>query len=341
MESLLEKPLNGDHVSDDSDIIRKIQKGRTNSHNLKNVVLTGADLKHVDLSLADLSGSDLSGADLTGANLFKTNLKGAILVGTIFKGAELTGADFSSANLEDADLSGCGLGVACFNNAKLFNANLSSSTLSGANLEGADLRCCKLQHSRLRESTLVNADLTGANMRSVDLSLSKVSGAVFQNTDLRDARLRMIKDFKNAQWIGADIRDINFAGAYQMRRFIVDQNYLKEFRESSRLSSFIYMIWWVTSDCGRSVTRWFLWILLLIFLFAFIYSYVEIDFGDYPTWFSGIYYSVVTITTLGYGDVCPASLTGQIFAIAEVLAGYIMLGGLISIFSNKVARRAE
>ena len=100
-------------------------------------------------------------------------------------------------------------------------------------------------------------------------------------------------------------------------------------------------MWWVTSDCGRSVVRWSLWILLLIFLFALIYTYVAIDYGEHRTWFSGIYYSVVTITTLGYGDVLPASFVGQVVAIAEVISGYVMLGGLISIFSNKVARRAE
>ena len=146
---------------------------------------------------------------------------------------------------------------------------------------------------------------------------------------------------KVGQWIGADIRDINFAGAYKIRRFIIDQNYLKEFRDSSRFSSFIYKMWWATSDCGRSVIRWSLWILLLIFFFALIYTYVAIDYGEHQTWFSSIYYSVVTITTLGYGDVLPASFIGQVVAIAEVISGYVMLGGLISIFSNKVARRAE
>jgi len=323
------------------DVAHEIREGRAGSLNLKNANLVGADLKNVDLSLADLSGSDLSGADLTGAKLFKANLKGAVLLRAILREAELTGADLSSVNLEEADLSNGGLGMACFKKAKLFNANLFSATLSGTDLEGAELRCSNLQKARLRESILINADLTGADLRGADLSLSTVSGALFTNVDLRDSRLRMLKDFENAQWIGADIRDINFAGAYKIRRFIIDQNYLKEFRDSSRLSSFIYKMWWITSDCGRSVVRWSLWILLLIFLFALIYTYVAIDYGEHQTWFSGIYYSVVTITTLGYGDVLPASFVGQVVAIAEVISGYVMLGGLISIFSNKVARRAE
>jgi len=329
------------HMNDKDHIISEILEGRAEHLDLRKADLSGADLRKANLALADLSGADLSGADLTGARLFKANLSGALLVKTIMRDGELTGADLTSADLESADLSNSGIGMSQFKNAKLFGASLAGSTLSGANLEGADLRCCNLRGSRLREAVLVNVDLTGADMQGADLSLSIVEGALFNNVDLRDARLRMIRKFESAQWIGADIRDINFAGAYLMRRFIVDQNYLKEFRDSSRMSGLIYKIWWLTSDCGRSVTRWFMWVLLLVFIFAFLYTCVEIDYGNYRTWLSPIYYSIVTITTLGYGDVLPASTAGQVVAIAEVMTGYIMLGGLISIFSNKVARRAE
>lgn len=324
-----------------ADVIEMIRQGKATAIDLKNICLANADLKNVDLSLADLSGADLSSADLTGARLFKVNLTNALLSRTIFLNVEMTGANLSSANLEDANFRNSGMGMACLKNARLFNANLAHATLSGADLEAADLRCCNLQKAHLRETNLTNTDLTGADMRGTDLSLSQVSGALFTNVDLRDSRLRMMKDFKNAQWIGADIRDINFAGAYQMKRFILDQNYLKEFRESSPMSAFVYQIWAITSDCGRSVFRWFMWIMMLISLFAFLYGFVGIDYGEHQTWFSPFYYSVVTITTLGYGDVVPASLGAQIIAIAEVISGYIMLGGLLSIFSNKVARRAD
>jgi voltage-gated potassium channel Kch len=53
------------------------------------------------------------------------------------------------------------------------------------------------------------------------------------------------------------------------------------------------------------------------------------------------YYSIVTFTTLGFGDFVPRSLTAALFVMIEVVTGYIMLGGLISIFANKLARRGE
>ncbi len=48
------------------------------------------------------------------------------------------------------------------------------------------------------------------------------------------------------------------------------------------------------------------------------------------------------MTTLGFGDVQPSTLWGgQIVTMLEVSTGYIMLGGLLSIFSNKLARRGD
>ena len=54
-----------------------------------------------------------------------------------------------------------------------------------------------------------------------------------------------------------------------------------------------------------------------------------------------MYFSVVTLTTLGFGDVLPASVSAQVVVIAEVIIGYMMLGGLLSIFATKMGRRAE
>ena len=53
-----------------------------------------------------------------------------------------------------------------------------------------------------------------------------------------------------------------------------------------------------------------------------------------------IYFSIVTFTTLGFGDVVAANTSARILVTLEVMFGYIMLGGLISIFANKLASRS-
>ena len=54
-----------------------------------------------------------------------------------------------------------------------------------------------------------------------------------------------------------------------------------------------------------------------------------------------LYYSFVTLTTVGYGDIVPATPVARIITICEVFIGYIMLGGLLSIFTNKMAKRGD
>ena len=57
-------------------------------------------------------------------------------------------------------------------------------------------------------------------------------------------------------------------------------------------------------------------------------------------WLTPFYYSIVTYTTLGFGDVIPQNKLGQCVVIMEVVAGYLTLGLLVSILANKVARRS-
>ena len=60
------------------------------------------------------------------------------------------------------------------------------------------------------------------------------------------------------------------------------------------------------------------------------------------TWITPMYYSLVTFSTLGFGDVHPRLSTafGQLTVMTEVILGYLSLGGLVAIFTNKLARRA-
>ena len=148
----------------------------------------------------------------------------------------------------------------------------------------------------------------------------------------------------------------------RFRRFAQDQDFIEELREESIFGRFLYWLWLIVADCGRSFWPLLLWSFIFFFLFGAIYADYSI-----PSWlswlpqpfkefFRGIdpkieiprshsnftpyYFSVVTFTTLGFGDVKPSNLAGEIFVVIEVLLGYMMLGLLISILANKIARRS-
>lgn len=309
--------------------------------NLSGQDLRRADLSGLDLSFADLSGCDLTQADLRKATLFKASLSGASFHQAQLEGTEFTGSDMTGASFEGASAKDAGFGMATAIDTTFFEADLRNATLSKSDFTGADLRCAKLSQVRARECDFSHATLDRSVLCAIDLEEANVAHASFDDVDLRGARLRRLYGFETAHWIGVDLRDIDFSGAYLVRRCIMDQNYIEEFKNRSRWSRLVHFVWWLTSDCGRSLFRWGVFTAAIALIFAGLYSRATLDYGDYETSLSPLYYSVVTLTTLGYGDVLPASKAAQILAMCQVVVGYVLLGGLLSIFANKMARRAE
>jgi uncharacterized protein YjbI with pentapeptide repeats len=322
------------------EVLARLRAGESETRDLRGIRCIGESLAGVDLSGFDLRGADFSGADLTGARLVQADLRGTIMHGTNLTDAELLAADLTGANLSEVNAPRGGFGQATLEGALLFDANLEGATFHGANLTRADLRASSLRDVRMIDANLSSAMLEGAQLQGADISGCVLSDAVLDRVDLTGAQVRGVRGYEDASFIGARILGVDFCGAYLVRRFIQDQNYLHEFRNKNRMSAAVYWVWWATSDCGRSFTRWSLWTVLIMCLFGIGFQFVQMDYGDYQTPLSSFYYSVVTLTTLGYGDVLPASLPAQIMAMFEVVIGYVMLGGLLSIFANKMARRA-
>lgn len=311
-----------------------------------NLDLRGINLDNEDLSELDFSGYDFSFANMNRVNLAKTNLSHAVLQEASLEKAildecEFMGSDLSYAGLNECSAKMCGFGGVNLAQASLINADLSDAVFSRSIMVSADLRASDLRRARLSEADLSNAIFTRARLEESDLKQSNVLNTNFELANMKGCRLLGIRNFKKADWIGADIREMDLRGAYLVRRYIADENYLFEFQTQSRLNKIIYWAWWVTSDCGRSLMRWFVWLVVATLVFAGIYTQVNIDYGAHETWFSPIYFSFVTLTTLGYGDVVPSTFSAQVFVTLQAITGYMGLGGLLSILGNKMARRAE
>ncbi len=302
--------------------------------------LVDCDLSHLDLSNRDMRGSDLTGANLAGCRMIGTDLSGTTLAGANLRGAHLLGANLTGADLTNADASKAVFGRANLSNTVCFQTKLRYATFAHADLHDADLRTADLRNSRMREADLTHADLTRARMTKADLTRAHIDRTILRDADMRRSRLKGLTGYATADWIGTDVLDADFAGAYMVSRTIGDQNYLYEFRHKSRINAVVYRIWSLTSDCGRSFGRWASLTSAIAVLFAIAYMYVDIDYGTHETFLSPLYYSTVTMTTLGYGDALPTNALAQAVAMAQVLIGHVMLGGMLSIFATKMGRRS-
>ncbi len=281
--------------------------------------------------------------DLTGIDLRDRNLRGADLRKANLSGAALQRANLSHAKLEEAQLND-----ACLQRAELNSANLEKAQLFGANLQKAKLIGIG------RERYMMNmkgAKLCGADLRGAALGDANLQGAEMRRADLRGATLVMVNLF------GVDVSGVRYNrktkcrsvrvddcfGSPRFKRFVLDQDYLAEFKEDHPVW---YRLWWLFADCGRSLWPWAAWSVVMALGFALVY-YFGFDAGDFKCpkklgWslWTTIYYSVVTFTTLGFGDITPQDDKAAMWVMAEVVVGYIMLGGLISILANKLARRS-
>jgi len=74
----------------------------------------------------------------------------------------------------------------------------------------------------------------------------------------------------------------------------------------------------------------FLWLLAVILLGSWFYVRVE-----HWTFLDSIYFSVITLATVGYGDFAPQTVAGKVFTIFYILVGIGMLSGFIILLAER------
>jgi len=346
--NLFDADLSGAYLSGADLYGANLSRANLSGANLREVNLHNADLSEANLSEANLHNADLSDANLRGANLSSANLSSAEISDTDFVGATLKETilrnAIGKANFKEANLSQADLRQALLVEANFKGANLYRVDLVGARLEGA-----KFENANLREADLQEADLQNAHLQKANLMRAKLRGARVEEADIECANLTSV-DFNNADVTGVHFKNlgkckgIRLEGCYGSPKFVreaKDNEFIEEFKNNHPI---YHWFWWISSYCGRSLRLWILWSTLFASLFALIISILgKEDHFDCDLPFNGIteiYYSIVTFTTFGFGDITPISIPAMIFVTIEVIIGYLMLGGLISILATKLARRA-
>ncbi len=252
------------------------------------------------------------------------------------------------------------------------NAYLEKTRWWHANVVGANLHSARLYRAELEVSKLDQSDFTDAVMRDARLTSSSLRGAKFMRADLRGCNARVaIVDGSTQIWLckvdnrtdftgtGLDIARIDAATKqlleYNIRRMSWEQWYRKGRWWAWFLKSvFIKPFWWM-SDYGMSTVRVVGTFFLLAFLFAGIYAnwaywrppgivhdlVVQPEIGEAGWHYClrapvrAVYFSIVTMTTLGFGDMYAnkGSIAGHVILAVQVILGYVLLGALVTRFA--------
>ena len=325
----------------------------------KNYIKPGWDWSEASLRYWKLEGIVFSHNN-NKANFQNVNFHKAYLKNTMFGGANLEKAYFGGANLENAYLKGANLKGAYLRGAILKNSRLDSTCLENAEMLGADLQNAKLWNSNLTGAKLQNSNLRNAEFNEktvlfdVNLYQSKID-----NSTLKFAYANLDKivlqeknnDYSKAKEVYRNLKNYfkqeglyDVSGVYYYRERLMETECNRKEKKYSQwifdiLLKFItgygerplnILLWWtgIISGCA-----------FIYYFFNGIYNGISCNITSYsPNFLEALYFSIVTFTTLGFGDLAPKSGFFQLFASFEALLGAIFMALFIFVFVRKMIR---
>lgn len=106
---------------------------------------------------------------------------------------------------------------------------------------------------------------------------------------------------------------------------------------------FEYKFLEITCNYGTSLTRWATTTIAFSIVMAFAH-FVNDQFVDQALrtipdnahWFDYFYFSMINLTTVGFGDIVPISISGKILSVSESFFGFLMLGIFIGLIQKKL-----
>ena len=287
---------------------------------------------------ADKTSSDVSGY------LEARAKTGRPMDGFCLRGANLENINLVNRDGEPYQLINSDLSRANLHKAHLYKADLSGSRLLKANLSHANLHCCNLS----------GCNLLGVNLKNALLEHVDWGTELYQETKARAYPEQGAGLYQEAEEVARNIRRhcelqgiLGVSGHFFYREMVFRRFQLPKFSGKRFFSWVIDRV----SGYGESPRRVVFFSGFLVFCCSLIYFYTgiqdsgrliqyipEADLGqNVRNWLDCIYFSVVTFTTLGYGDLTPLGWS-RIVAALEAFTGSFSLALFVVLFVKKMTR---
>ena len=284
------------------DIKARLEEWASSGESMEGFVLRYARLEGVRLMSAE-------GRDLRRANLFRARLQGASMWNVDLRETELLKADLSGANLNEAKMQGV--------------------VLLGANLAGARLERVEWGVEAREESQARDAHNSGRHEEALKkyLEAEEVYRVLRQSYDgagrseeagLFFAREMTMRRMGLPKWSGARVwsKTVDLFCAYgESPPRVIGASILLNL-----LCAVIYFIVGVKGPGGEVVLD------------------AQADVAtNAMAFFNCVYYSIVTFTTLGYGDITPIGIARPLAAV-QAFTGAFMMAMFVAVFGKKMTR---
>ncbi len=330
------------------------------------------DMRGIDFHKKELCGIIIPFALLEKSFLLLAQLNGANLLRVRLEGADLSGVHIEGASFRFSQV---GLHILDINNKKRGNKKCISTEREKINTTFADnnylprmIKLLTIREIVIVISLLIKGlkpdimfgtyadEINGIKKKKFHLWFKEI----YDRSKL--CRLFFLRWFYT-DFRGVKIDDADTTLAADLRRYVHDQQFLDRLRQKHPI---LFWLWNITTCCGWSLSRVFILSLLIIVLFALIYANAPFPAPDFmPDWllmqpgaqlvvpdmkyeemegisdtFKWFFYSFDIFTNLGIRSAHPANNWGVIVVFLETIAGFSMLGLLISVMAQKLARRA-
>ncbi len=317
-----------------------------------------------DWSEADLSGWKLEGlklsnkgniANLQNANFSRANLENINLTSANLEKAYFGGANLKNANLRESVLTGAYLRGAILENATLHKSCLQSADMRGTNLQNAKLWSSNLQGAKLIRANLKNAGFNEKTiLHDVNLYQCQIDNSTLKFADNQlDKKVIQEKnnDYKKAKEVYRNLKNYfiqegmyNISGEYYYREKLMEAKCNWKDKKYFKWISNMFLN--LVAGYGERPLRVLIWWVGIILGYSFIYYfyngiYIRManNINSYnPKFLEALYFSIVTFTTLGFGDFAPKPGFFQLFASFEALLGAIFMAMFIFVFVRQMIR---
>jgi uncharacterized protein YjbI with pentapeptide repeats len=331
-------------------------------------------LSAAELSYADLRNSMFYYCDFTGANLTEAHLGHSQFNACDFSRTHALRCFLEEAGFSNCTIEGANFKRTPFSQAKFYNCSIKDSDLSYCNFTRYDFR--QRFNSEFGRASFKYAVLEKCTLpETFRLSRVEFHGTLIRDTfvsresfrengdhpaireeregSLENARFTysMLKNNwsglgMNSQAAWASVREKEME-RFMLRKRISSGQYKNSTDRISAWPRYLgFSYFRLLFDYGENPWRLFLWAFVWILVCGVLYGILGVTDGDSLVSFSSgrnpvdfLYFSVITFTTVGYGDLTPGSLASEIVALIQGFSGVFTSGLFIWSLGKRVSSR--